>query len=368
MIDFSSRRVKDEWNSSSINSLVKRIVNEAADYAKSQHNWDFHLTSIYRTPREDADLNGSGIHVSWRAVDVRTNDVAVAKVRAVTDWINSRYIYDPLRLHLKVCFSEPHGTGPHMHYQVHPNTVPADQSFAFTGAALTAGRGIDISSHNGRIDWNKIKRNNDVQFIIIRLSLGYNTLDRMAYDNARKAKDAGKKISYYHFAYPDPKHGDQPDYLIDAKNEGGYFRNLIDDLSAKGLSPDLSPAIDLEDDPNYTPIRKLKPAEYHKWVSTFLSFFPGPVYKPVMIYGSPSYLNSRLPASHSLGTSPLWVAHYNAAQPTIPRGWIDYSIWQFSHKGTVDGITGDCDLNNMRGNMAAMASAKIRKRRKKAKT
>src|SRR5687768_9561195 len=97
MITFASTRIQSEWNSPTLERLLKQIVTDAAEQAKSQHAWDFHLTSIYRTPEEDAALNGSGIHIYWRAVDVRTNNVLADNVRAVTNWINARYIYNPQR-------------------------------------------------------------------------------------------------------------------------------------------------------------------------------------------------------------------------------------------------------------------------------
>src|SRR5215203_3493208 len=102
--------------------MVKTIVNDAAQYAKNKWNWEFVITSIFRTPAEDAALHASGIHVDWRAVDVRTRGQSGEVVDDVTKHINRRWVYDPTRPHLKVCFAEPHGTGPHGHYQVHHRT------------------------------------------------------------------------------------------------------------------------------------------------------------------------------------------------------------------------------------------------------
>lgn len=95
---------------------------EAAEYARENWAWNFTITSIFRTRAEDAALNASGIHVDWRAVDVRTRGLSQEAVRDVTVYINNRWVYDPTRPNLKVCFSEPHGTGPHGHFQVHPRT------------------------------------------------------------------------------------------------------------------------------------------------------------------------------------------------------------------------------------------------------
>jgi hypothetical protein len=122
MLKFASERQKREWNDTRLSKKVKEIVTEASQYAEEKWGWNFTITSIFRTAAEDAALNASGIHVSWRAVDVRTRGQSQATVDDVTKHINGRWAYDPSRPHMKVCFAEPHGTGPHGHYQVHPRT------------------------------------------------------------------------------------------------------------------------------------------------------------------------------------------------------------------------------------------------------
>lgn len=118
----NAQRLQDEWNDPKLASMVKTIVNDSAQYAKTKWNWDFVITSIHRTAAEDAALHASGIHVDWRAVDVRTNDRTQQEIDDAADYINGKYIYDAARPALKVCFKEPHGNGVHAHYQVHPHT------------------------------------------------------------------------------------------------------------------------------------------------------------------------------------------------------------------------------------------------------
>lgn len=122
MLKFVSKRQEREWNDSRLSKRVKEIVTEASEYAEEKWGWDFTITSIHRTPAEDAALHASGIHVDWRAVDVRTKGQKQKVIDDVTNYINGRWAYDPARPNLKVCFAEPHGTGPHGHYQVHPKT------------------------------------------------------------------------------------------------------------------------------------------------------------------------------------------------------------------------------------------------------
>ena len=118
----SEQRLKNEWSDPKLAPMVKEIVNDAAAYAKEKWDWDFLITSIRRTPAEDAALHASGIHVDWRAVDMRTRDQDQEAIDDVAHYVNKKYAYDPTRPHLKVCFKEIHGNAAHAHYQVHPRT------------------------------------------------------------------------------------------------------------------------------------------------------------------------------------------------------------------------------------------------------
>ena len=83
------------------------------------------VTSIHRTEAEDAAVHGSGVHVvgpPWRAVDIATQRWADSRVEAVVAQVNLEWRYDPDRPHLSCAVYTEHGTGPHVHLQVHPRT------------------------------------------------------------------------------------------------------------------------------------------------------------------------------------------------------------------------------------------------------
>lgn len=115
-------RLEKEWNDIKLVPLVRAIVEDAAQHALVKWKRDFMVPSIHRTSEEDAALNASGIHVEWRAIDVRIRDQSPQSVDDVANYINNKYVYDPARPSLKVCFKEPHGSGVHAHFQVHPKT------------------------------------------------------------------------------------------------------------------------------------------------------------------------------------------------------------------------------------------------------
>lgn len=87
-----------------------------------------YITSIFRTRRADRKLGGSGVHATkpHRAIDVSirvlNTDPKVAQEMAekMCEVLNSLWIYDPTRPAKPVVYCKPHGTGPHIHLQVHP--------------------------------------------------------------------------------------------------------------------------------------------------------------------------------------------------------------------------------------------------------
>jgi hypothetical protein len=92
--------------------------------------WPCHsitLTCIHRTREEDIAVNGNGVHNTFphRAVDVGIRNLGANRVefwrraRSVATAINRKWSYDFHRPNLKVAVCIPHGTGPHLHLQVH---------------------------------------------------------------------------------------------------------------------------------------------------------------------------------------------------------------------------------------------------------
>jgi len=118
---FASDRIRDEWVSGQLWPLARLLTRELCLLALHS-DWTPLLTCIYRTFEEDREIGGSALHCYWRAVDVRTRDVDEATVAHCTDALNERWVYDPERPRLVVALSKPHGTGPHLHLQVHART------------------------------------------------------------------------------------------------------------------------------------------------------------------------------------------------------------------------------------------------------
>lgn len=83
------------------------------------------VTSIYRTLEENRAAKAKSIvHcvTPHRAADIRVWGMSAKLLQQVVTELNARWQYDPTRPRYPVAYSEPHGTGPHLHVQVHPNT------------------------------------------------------------------------------------------------------------------------------------------------------------------------------------------------------------------------------------------------------
>jgi len=97
------------------------------------YNWpiaEMYVGDIYRTNEENIAADAKSlIHVvgpPYRAIDLHVTNLSgdpQKNADAIGALVNARYIYDPARPEKLVAFTQPHGTGPHVHLQVHPNTA-----------------------------------------------------------------------------------------------------------------------------------------------------------------------------------------------------------------------------------------------------
>jgi len=88
------------------------------------------VTSIYRTREENMEAQArTQIHVvgpPYRALDARITtfgDDYQHDVEKITAFVNRAFRYDPARPRLRVAVSHKHGSGPHLHLQVHDATI-----------------------------------------------------------------------------------------------------------------------------------------------------------------------------------------------------------------------------------------------------
>lgn len=78
------------------------------------------ITSLYR-------IGDNGVHgqLPLRGIDIRCQNSDLGS--AIEASVNEKWKYDPARPHMKCCMFHDVGLGEHLHFQVHPNTVEAEE-------------------------------------------------------------------------------------------------------------------------------------------------------------------------------------------------------------------------------------------------
>ncbi|MBQ8956559.1 MAG: hypothetical protein IJ075_06290 [Lachnospiraceae bacterium] len=199
--------------------------------------------------------------------------------------------------------------------------------------------GIDISQHNGEIDWEAFNENEEKpDFIYVRSGLrGYQSgklvADTQVSANLIGARESGAEVGIY--------------FVTQAVNEEEAreeARFAIETLSDNTI--DLPVAIDVEKVENYENeprTKSLTAEEYTRNVLAFADEMKQNGYDTI-IYGNGKTFMLMLDITQLEDTG-KWFADYVAEDDYIPYFPYDFSIWQFSSRGRMKGITGDVDLN-----------------------
>lgn len=191
-------------------------------------------------------------------------------------------------------------------------------------------KGIDISYHQGTIDWKKVKESG-VEFVIIRAGYGKNTMDKKFIKNIVGANTAGLKIGVYWFIY--------------ALNEQDAIENAkmcIDTIALYKDIIELKVWCDYEyDSDNYSIKNDVEQSKESRTriVKTFLHTLEQYGYD-VGVYANPDYLNNKF---LDLSEYPLWLAYYTDEESKAKK--YNPIMWQYSSKGSVPGINGNVDMN-----------------------
>jgi GH25 family lysozyme M1 (1,4-beta-N-acetylmuramidase) len=93
----------------------------------------------------------------------------------------------------------------------------------------------------------------------------------------------------------------------------------------------------------------LTPAQMVTWISQFITAANKQTGLSTIVYSNPNWWQACTGNTTAFAGDPLWIADYGVASPAIPPGWPGYAFWQSSDGGSVNGIAGAADLDNMLG-------------------
>ena len=174
-------------------------------------------------------------------------------------------------------------------------------------------KGVDISEHNGSVNFSTLK-NNGVEFVIIRMGYGSNYTnqdDKRFAENVKKAEAAGMPWGAYLYSYA--KNTSM------AKSEAEHALRLL-----KGKTPLYGVWYDVED-PQLSGVDVVATSQTFCDAMEDAGYYAG-------IYASLSWLNGSLNSS-KLDKYDKWVAQWNSSC-TYKKA---YGIWQYTDKLVIGG-------------------------------
>ncbi|BDG03153.1 glycoside hydrolase family 25 protein [Anaeromyxobacter oryzae] len=194
--------------------------------------------------------------------------------------------------------------------------------------------GIDVSHHQGAIDWAKVATERRLRFAYLKATEGGDFTDPRFLDNWREARRAGLRVGAYHFF----------SFCRPGAEQARHF------LAAVPRDADaLPPALDLELGGSCArrPSRDEVTREVASWLAEVER---GTGKRPILYATAESY--DLFVRGREL-SPPLWMRDV-LREPVVvaPHAWV---IWQFWPRGRVAGISGPVDLNAARGDRDVLA-------------
>lgn len=196
---------------------------------------------------------------------------------------------------------------------------------------IASHKGIDVSKYQQDIDWKKVA-NDGVEYAFLRVGLRGSTegkliVDETFEDNINEAQDNGVDVGVYFFT--------QATSVEEAEEEADFVLEQL-----KGYDIEYPIVLDIEETTSET--ARTKDMTQEEWTQVAIAFcekIKEAGYTP-MIYGNLKTFLIMLDME-KLEDYQKWFAFYS----TPVYFPYEFSVWQYSSEGTVDGIKGNVDLN-----------------------
>ena len=200
--------------------------------------------------------------------------------------------------------------------------------------------GIDVSKHNGNIDWKQVK-NSGIDFAIIRAGFrGYGTEgtlneDTLFVQNMQGAISNGIEVGVYFYS--------QAINEEEAVQEAEMTIRMIKD---NGFANDITFPVIIDCEASSGRGDKISVEQRTQNIIAFCEKIKQEGYKP-MLYSNKNWLEEYIDTS-KLSEYDIWLAHYTGTtdpvnNPSSYKG--TYHIWQYTSSGSVPGISTNVDIN-----------------------
>lgn len=193
--------------------------------------------------------------------------------------------------------------------------------------------GIDVSSYQGKINWQKVKAMNvddvHISFAFIKATEGVLQVDPYFVRNWRECPKAGIVCGAYHYFRP----------KLSGKWQAKFFMQTV-----KPEKGDLPMVVDVEE------LDGVEPIKMRQELQLFLDEVEAKAGTKPIIYSGLKFYEDNLQGNFDNYT--LWIAHYYHPELEVSKT-TNWKFWQHSDKARVDGINHIVDFNVFNGDSVA---------------
>lgn len=209
----------------------------------------------------------------------------------------------------------------------------------FNNSSRYSIRGIDISHHNPILEWGEVKKQG-INFAYLKATEGISHDDRNYPYNYKLASDNQIKIGSYHFY----------NFAISGREQAKHFIKV-----SQHKSGDLLPAIDVEHSAAnpYSTDSIFKKNTIKELLILENELYEYYGHHPIIYTNLDCY---KLYVKNNFPNNPIWISLLKNEPTDDIENWV---IWQFSHKGKLDGIVGDIDFNYFRYSIDRMSEISL---------
>jgi lysozyme len=203
-------------------------------------------------------------------------------------------------------------------------------------------KGIDISHFNAPFPWANLSH--EVKFVFCKATQGATYKDPEFNNYWQHLKTTDLKRGAYHFLTATDS----------AQKQADNFLSLGIDFSKPGVLP---PVLDVEDQVPVSLNKNItsNKAAFIQLITDWLLIVEKETGRKPIIYSYKTFFNDYL-NNHSWPNNGLWLASYQEKEPALPKGYDNYTFWQNSQYGTLDGrlTGGGLDMDFFNGDMNAL--------------
>ena len=216
-----------------------------------------------------------------------------------------------------------------------------NQQWQLVPVELKTLQGIDVSEHQGNINWQQVKASGQVDFAIIRAGYGRETYqkDKFFEQNYAGAKAQNIPIGIYQYSYADS--------VADAEREAETCLTWLN-----GRAVDSYVIFDFEESKIIDKLNKddipdndITPDVLSQMAIAWCKKIEAAGYTP-MIYVNPDFITNKYNYKMLKESGyDIWIANYGRS---ITYDWpYPVRMWQYTSSGSVSGISTNVDMNIM---------------------